>query len=181
MIFFLIEFSICQNVFDFTIYSVPPGLILRLQKLEIVDIKLNKNISSFFSDWDDLQDLILNVRAEDSKGEVLEYGPFGSDSKLMGVAFNNKKCTLRFSNEGPDNIKFGIAFTQKINNYKERDFPPNFHFPVNDINISDTMDSLKSPFIYQMAKNISIPYCVILSLLGAIYLIIIIVLVCNYY
>lgn len=68
MIFFLIEFSICQNVFDFTIYSVPPGLILRLQKLEIVDIKLNKNISSFFSDWDDLQDLILNVRAEDSKG-----------------------------------------------------------------------------------------------------------------
>lgn len=157
MIFLFIVTTICKQVYDFTTGFKGNKLDIYFNHLDMVEVKIGKNIGAFFSYWNKTKDLYLNVDAINSDGDVLEYGPFDSSSFLVGVVFQTLDYVLKFTYEGEENAKIGIIFSKEkfpdVDNFKKE------HYEYSILNEywyyekSKFANYLQSPFLYNLEHS----------------------------
>lgn len=126
MLFIVFFFLIFQRVIDLT-DQTNSRLIIYFKPFDVVEVKLNRSVWTIFSDWNDIDDLHLDVTTYDPKNKIIEFGPFDSSSRLIGLIFRTSNYTLKFTSESTEEQKFALLFSLNINDAAE--FPIGFVFP----------------------------------------------------
>lgn len=156
MILLFITKAICKQIYDFTTGYKGNELEIYFNHLDIVEVKLEKNMGVFLSYWNETKDLYLKVEAITTKGEILEYGPFDSSSHLMGIVFQTMNYTLHFEYEGIENAQIGMIISkEKFPNYDEFEDKMYEYPSIKYYNDDDFKDFyFKTPFIYNYDNGI---------------------------
>lgn len=132
MIFFLIYFSICKQIYDFT-RKENKNLLLYIDPHNIIEIKLKRNNGVFFSSWNHMENLTIEAYTEFPIDTNDPYETFNSDSSLIGVFFTDKDYSLRILNEGDLPYKLFVILSDFIpghNNENNVQIPNNFSVPI---------------------------------------------------
>ena len=116
----------CKRVIDVSNME-NTRLIIFFKPFDIIDIIVNCSAWTFLSDWKDVDNIFLDVYANDLDGKILELGTFDSNSKLMANNFKTTSYTLRIICEAAEEQKFALLFSfDSKNNFQ---MPPGFRFP----------------------------------------------------
>ncbi|KAK8870823.1 hypothetical protein M9Y10_008721 [Tritrichomonas musculus] len=174
MLFFLICSAISLQVYDFTAGTIPYILTIYFNPLDSAEVRVRPRLGVFLSTWDDADDLNLEVETVNKKGTLVKHGPFGPGSGLAGIYFKTKNYTLKFTNEGPERVKFALLFTSSsLPSQFNNDVKYDYSFPVITESLSNKspakLDLLTDPFIYYFEKKNNItPIIILYCVLGAL-------------
>lgn len=113
MFFVFIQCSVCGYTIDLyntSIIGKGTFLSIFLEPFDEVEIKVNQSTWVLISEWTYAKKLLLNVYAQNSNKNILEFGPFNSNSKLMCLHFDSINYSMKFSSESESEQIIGFIF-----------------------------------------------------------------------
>ena len=174
MIFLLVAFSFCHQVYDFTSGSYPGVLTIYFEPLDTVEVRIRRYLGVFFSTRFDSNELILDIEAGNQGDQIQKYGPFGPESGLAGVYFKTKNYSLKFNNKGPEQAKIALLFdNEKIPESYPYSSNYDYTFPIFHTSVSEApsrkLRSLTNPLIYHFEqKKSDSPFMLLCIILGTL-------------
>ena len=155
MLLLFIKWTFCQFIPKVPMINSNFSSIIYLNPKDEIEIPVQKNHYTLFSEWSRMFDLKLEV-FEYSKDKTIKYGPFDGTFNIGGVFVKKNDYLLKFKNEGDDILKLGLI-TNENSRYqsetKNYDFPSYIRFPFYDI--KSNVYSFKSPIIYLTYQDYS--------------------------
>lgn len=156
MIIILIRFACCWNYFDFTGLEEGMAMVFFIEPLDVITIKMKGRTS--FAKWESLDGLYLDITANTTKGEEIEYGTIDKNDYLSDINHkgqnNIHSYILKFSNQSPYILSFALYLDPRsgINEFT-RVFGKYEFYEIDDLYYREHSNDL---FIYAAPSSFSI-------------------------
>lgn len=147
MLFIIIQFSVCEytiNLYDDSIVGKGKFLALFLEPFDAIEIKANQSTWTLISEWTYAKNLYLDITAENSQNDKIEFGPFSSSSKLIALHFRSYNYTLKLTSDSADEQIIGLIIM------------PNFQYDF-DFKTDVPSHRMNFPFLNRYTDTIDIP------------------------
>lgn len=173
MILIFIHFSISTQLFNITSDPIQ-SLILYFKPHYSIDIEVNSQFQTYFSDLTRAKGLSIEI--EEDKNKV--YGPFNHYSHLDGIDFHsiNNNYKIELTNEEDHDIQLAIVFDVSLKaslNTIQHNFS-NFYFPISNYLSKKYTYFCSGGLIFNEKKYSSTIFIVSSIVLGVILIIMII-------